>query len=154
MNKERRQAIGKLITQVSDLSKIERAEGKIDFPSEAALVKIAYDNFIAVVTPVWEELSEAIAGLSATCDELCGEIEDAKNEEQEYYDNMPEGLQNGEKGQAASNAVDALQQAYDALSEIAGFDFPDFSALDMPDVDDLLSKLDEAQTGLETAQGE
>lgn len=39
------------------------------------------------------------------------EIEDLQNEEQEYYDNMPEGFQNGEKGERTQAAIDALEEA-------------------------------------------
>lgn len=38
-------------------------------------------------------------------------IEQVASEEREYYDNMPENMQSGDKGQAASDAADALEQA-------------------------------------------
>lgn len=51
-------------------------------------------------------------------------IETLKDEEQEYLDNMPEGLQAGDKGSAAQEAIDALEEsmaacetASDALQE-------------------------------------
>jgi chromosome segregation ATPase len=49
---------------------------------------------------------------------LQSEIEGLKDEEQEYYDNMPESLQGGDKGQAAEEAVGYLESAYDKLGEI------------------------------------
>lgn len=42
---------------------------------------------------------------------LMAEIEQVRDEEQEYYDNMPEGLQGGEKGERASAAIDSLENA-------------------------------------------
>lgn len=44
-------------------------------------------------------------------------IEELQQEEQDYYDNMPESLQGGEKGERASEAADQLQQAADSLDE-------------------------------------
>lgn len=55
---------------------------------------------------------------------IASDIEGIADEEQEYYDNMPESLQQGEKGQnaeqAASNLVDAkeaLDNAVEALEQ-------------------------------------
>lgn len=59
-----------------------------------------------------------VAALSDVFDELRGEIEEVRDEEQEYYDNMPESLQGGEKGDVAQAAVDALEEAISALEEI------------------------------------
>lgn len=42
-------------------------------------------------------------------------LEAAAADEREYYDNMPEGLQSGEKGMAAEEAADALDEAGDQL---------------------------------------
>ena len=42
-------------------------------------------------------------------------IETAKDEEQEFFDNMPESFQQADKGQAAEAAVSALG---DAINEI------------------------------------
>lgn len=61
---------------------------------------------------------EAIANLSAQSSELQGEIDTLMGEEQDYYDNMPESLQGGEKGENAQAAIDSLQEAYDAVDTI------------------------------------
>lgn len=42
-------------------------------------------------------------------------IEEICSDEQEYYDNMPESLQNGEKGERAYNATSNLQEVVDNL---------------------------------------
>lgn len=52
-----------------------------------------------------------------------GILEDCMNEEQEYYDNMPESLQNSEKGEAASAAVDAMQQIIDDMDGVINGDW-------------------------------
>ena len=44
-------------------------------------------------------------------------LEGVKDDEQEYFDNMPESLQGGDKGQAAEAAVSALD---DAVNELDG----------------------------------
>ena len=49
-----------------------------------------------------------------TCD-LKEELESVLSEEQDYYDNMPESFQNGQRGEASQQAIDAIQQAIDNL---------------------------------------
>ena len=48
-------------------------------------------------------------------DSIKTQLEDLRDEEQDYYDNMPESLQGGDKGQAAEEAVSNLDNAIDAL---------------------------------------
>lgn len=60
-----------------------------------------------------------------------GEIERVAGEERDYYDNMSENLQGGDKGTAASEAADELEEAHNALNEL--------------DLDDIISKLDNAK---------
>ncbi len=42
-----------------------------------------------------------------------------QGDEQDYFDNMPEGLQNGEKGLLSQTAIDAMQEAIDAIEAVA-----------------------------------
>lgn len=58
-----------------------------------------------------------IAKAVALMEEAQGILETCKDEEQEYYDNMPESFQNGEKGSAAQEATSALECACDSLTE-------------------------------------
>jgi len=44
-------------------------------------------------------------------------IEDSLNDEQDYFDNMPESIQNSEKGEMAQEAIDKLQEAVDLVNE-------------------------------------
>lgn len=39
------------------------------------------------------------------------QIDEMRGEEQDYYDNMPESLQGGDKGEAAQSAADSLSNA-------------------------------------------
>jgi hypothetical protein len=42
----------------------------------------------------------------------------ARDDEQDYFDAMPESLQGAEKGEAAEAAVSALEEAIDALEGV------------------------------------
>lgn len=44
-------------------------------------------------------------------------VEQAQQEEQDYFDNMPENLQDAVKGQTASDTADKLQEVVDSLEE-------------------------------------
>ncbi len=44
-------------------------------------------------------------------------IETARDEEQDYFDNMPEGFQHGEKGEAAQSAITELDGAISSLDD-------------------------------------
>jgi hypothetical protein len=46
-------------------------------------------------------------------------VETIKDEEQEYFDNMPENMQGGDKGQAAEQATSALEEAFSYLEDAA-----------------------------------
>ena len=58
------------------------------------------------------DLIDKAEGLLSEAKEM---LEWAKADEQEYYDNMPESLQGGDKGQAAEAAVSALDDAVNEL---------------------------------------
>ena len=44
-------------------------------------------------------------------------VEDIKMEEEDSLENLPESMKEGEKGQKAEAAVEALVEAYDALDQ-------------------------------------
>ncbi|NHT78950.1 hypothetical protein G8E10_24940 [Rhizobiaceae bacterium CRRU44] len=60
---------------------------------------------------------EELAALASEIREL---IEAARDEEQEYRDNMPESFADGEKGEAADNAIAAMEEAMSVLETIEG----------------------------------
>ena len=44
-------------------------------------------------------------------------IEDVKNEEEEAFDNMPEGLQYSERGEQMEEYIGTLEDVYDSIDE-------------------------------------
>lgn len=56
-----------------------------------------------------------IEALKAQAEELAGELRELADAEQEKFDNMPEGLQGGDRGQAMEEAAGNLSSAADAL---------------------------------------
>lgn len=50
-------------------------------------------------------------------DTLRSSLSDIADEEQEAFDNLPEGLQGAERGQAIESCAEGLQEAVDSLQE-------------------------------------
>lgn len=67
------------------------------------------------IAAIYEQLEQ----LAALRDNIVEQIETIRDEEQDYYDNMPESLQGGEKGDVASAAIDALDNAVNGLQDIS-----------------------------------
>jgi uncharacterized coiled-coil DUF342 family protein len=88
MNKSRRKQLTTLITTIDELRQ------KFD-----DLVDTANELVIAI-------------------EEAKSEIETVKDEEQEAYDNMPESLQNGDRGQVVQQAIDSMEVAVEALNNL------------------------------------
>lgn len=61
---------------------------------------------------------KGIAKAQTLIDEAKAILESAQSDEQDYYDNMPENMQSGDKGQKAGSRADALQEAVDACDEV------------------------------------
>ena len=53
--------------------------------------------------------------------DIQSDIDFIKEEEQEYYDNMPEIIQYGEKGDKAQEAIDNLDYAYSQIDEVVEY---------------------------------
>lgn len=78
-------------------------------------------------------------------EDALSDVESARDEEQEYYDNMPEPFQSSERGDNAQSAVDALERAADDLTELTQLEDPaDFTAMFHEKVDNIISNLEEA----------
>jgi prefoldin subunit 5 len=60
---------------------------------------------------------EAIDDLVNKINEIKEAAESLRDEEQEAFDNMPESLQQGDKGQAMEEAISNLDDAVNALEE-------------------------------------
>lgn len=63
-----------------------------------------------------KKLQEIITELN----DLATRIGDIRDEEQEAYDNMPESLQGGEKGDLAQAAIDAMETVINDLENSQG----------------------------------
>ena len=64
--------------------------------------------------------------IAALLDEARTALEYVKDEEQDAYDNMPEGFQNGERGEKMEECIAALDEIIDGLG-----DFGDTLLFDM-----------------------
>jgi uncharacterized coiled-coil DUF342 family protein len=64
------------------------------------------------------EVAAKLADLEALRDEIKEAIENIRDEEQEYFDNMPEGLQQSDRGYAAEEAISQLDEAVSALEDL------------------------------------
>jgi hypothetical protein len=69
------------------------------------------------------------------------DTETIKDEEQEYFDAMPESLQSGEKGQAAEAAIESLETAQSELESAE------------TSVDEIRAHIEAAIEALEAAKG-
>ena len=78
------------------------------------------------------DLVERVKAVTETLNDALGDIESIKGEEEEAFENMPEGLQESEAGQRAQESAEALSEAYGTLES-------------------LLDTLEEVTTSLETA---
>lgn len=61
---------------------------------------------------------KAINALLSQVEDLTAQVEALRDEEQEYFDNMPESFQGGEKGETAQAAIDALENAFNGLESV------------------------------------
>jgi uncharacterized coiled-coil DUF342 family protein len=69
-----------------------------------------------------EELKDALETLKGQAEELVGELETIRDEEQDYFDNMPESFQQGDRGQSAESAIEYLETAIEAATAVQDFD--------------------------------
>jgi len=60
-----------------------------------------------------EELQKAIELL----EQANSIIEDCNQQETEYFDNIPESLQNGQRGELSNNAINSMEEAYQSIEE-------------------------------------
>ena len=51
-------------------------------------------------------------------DEARAIIEECRDEEQDYFDNIPENMQDGERAQISEAAIDCMDAAIDSLEEV------------------------------------
>jgi hypothetical protein len=61
---------------------------------------------------------KAIELISLQAEELKGQIECLRDEEQDYFDNMPESLQSSQKGEDCEMHISFMDVAIDSLDEV------------------------------------
>ena len=71
--------------------------------------------------------------LSTVLETVKEALQDVLNEEQEAYDNLPEGLQESARGQQMQEYIDALEGVVDSLGEL--------------DIEDLYGTIEEIAEG-------
>lgn len=76
-------------------------------------------------------LSDVLAEIAA----IASDLEELENEEQDAFDNLPESLQDGERGQDMVAAIDAMQNARESLEAFA----------DLPELDEVSTQIDDAR---------
>ncbi len=64
-------------------------------------------------------------------EEIKSIVTEGAEAEREYYDNMPDGLKNGDKGSNADNAATQLEEVQNSFEEF--------------DLDELIGKIDDAR---------
>ena len=60
-------------------------------------------------------IQEQVARLVGQIEDLKSKVEVLLEQEQEAFDNMPESFQEGEKGERAQEAINAIQNIFDGL---------------------------------------
>lgn len=102
-----------------------------------ATLKILQDNMNNQRRRSLKQLIKQLEGLTEKFEELKSEVEDVvteieylRDEEEEAYDNLPEGIQNGERGERMQEVIDSLDSATGQLEDV--------------DVDDILSYINDA----------
>ena len=65
------------------------------------------------------ERRKKIAALKDQIETVRAELETLREEEQDYFDAMPEAFQNGEKGEKAQAAIDAMEEAISQIESVS-----------------------------------
>ena len=64
-----------------------------------------------------KERRKRIESLQDQIAEIQADLQWLKEEEEEAYDNLPDGIRDGERGDAMQEAIDAMENADNALQE-------------------------------------
>jgi hypothetical protein len=66
--------------------------------------------------PMNDQRRKGLLMLAAKIQDIYDAVETLRDDEQDYLDNMPEGIKDGDKGDKSQEAIDYLDSAIDALS--------------------------------------
>ena len=64
-----------------------------------------------------DRLMERVNSLLSDLSEIKDSIENVRDEEQEYLDNLPENMVDGERAEKAQAAIDAIEEALGSLDD-------------------------------------
>lgn len=70
-------------------------------------------------------LRDRMTELQSQVTTLAEDLQDVCNAEQDYFDNMPESLQDGDKGQKAQAAIDLMENLISELTNFTDLDAGD-----------------------------
>jgi hypothetical protein len=101
MNKDRRKQINSCLDDVTKL--------KTEVEEFASTLSSDTDK---------ETIADKEENWSGRVSDIKSDLETLRDEEQDYYDGMPEGLKGSERGEGAQAAVDALENAISKLEEM------------------------------------
>ena len=84
--------------------------------------QLTQSHFLSASLELQERIGDLTTedDLEAARDEIAGEIDNLRDETQDSFDNMPEGLQQGDTGQLLEGRVEALEQWQ---QELEGLEF-------------------------------
>lgn len=86
-----------------------------------------------------EEIRSGLSSLAEQLEEVKSTLESIRDEEEMAFDNMPEPLQEGDKGTAMLEAMSAMEDAIDGVDTVAS----DISGTD-DNIQDALDRIQEA----------
>jgi hypothetical protein len=103
VNNSRRKEIRKILVGVEKLKDeldLHAAEEQTGDEGSKELLKSREENWVSQV------------------EDLHSEAESVRDDEQEFYDNMPDGLRSGDRGSASEAAIEKLEAAIQDLDEL------------------------------------
>jgi ABC-type transporter Mla subunit MlaD len=93
---------------------------------------------LAAVMDSLGPLRERLAALISDLEPIRDELESIRDDEQDAFDNSPESVQEGDRGQTMEEAISNIESAVDAVSEL-------IDSLGYFDVDSVLGNIDDAR---------
>jgi hypothetical protein len=148
MNASQRKELASLISNIDAQSQVlSGIEIETTFDSAGDEIAVLTDEQRAKIANALVNVKEELMGVS-------GDLENLAGEEQEKFDNMPENLQQGDRGQAIEAAAQALEEAYEVTDGVVQ-ELEDLTidAGTVENLDDLVSTLDEVVYNINEAMG-
>lgn len=130
--------------QRKEIAALSSKLGSFDGSAEMQVVDVAYLK----VQDALAEYAAAREAASSKLEEIKEDIDSQATEEQDKFDNMPESLQGGERGQAMEGAIEHLNNAVDEL-DAAIEKLRDEEAISDDDVEQVANRISEAVEALD-----